>query len=430
MSLKRLSRKVSLLPLVIVAAMFAGPAAPAWASVCTLADRIQSANTNRAAGFCPAGTSHDVITITEDITLSQALPPITGRITIEGGGHTISGAGRFRIFDVDSGGRLTVKQLTLTDGNGGRSSGGAIRTQRDAQLHVEDSSFRNNTARFGGAIGARHKTSVTIRDSVFEDNSAEEGGAISLSASEAAVEHSRFRQNLATVSGGALQLYRGEISISNSTVFNNVAVTGGGIYVSGGDITLSHLTLLDNVATGAEGAGLRRELRRGSLNLHNNIIAGRSAASLCAASSIKQNVGNLIEDWSCNSEYGGDPKLERVEGPSVIFLPRDDSPVISAGYPMFCPEQDQIGTGRPQGAGCEIGAIESTSAGATSPVPLAGVCTLRDHILAANTNQAVGTAQPGQTTTGLVSLRTSACVLPCPDHGHSYDRGWRTYHKR
>ena len=53
-----------------IAALFVG-AGPAQASVCTLADHIRSANTNTAVGFCPAGTSHDIITIAEDITLTE-----------------------------------------------------------------------------------------------------------------------------------------------------------------------------------------------------------------------------------------------------------------------------------------------------------------------------------------------------------------------
>ena len=69
---------------------------PALASVCALADHIRSANANTAVGFCPAGTSHDIITITEDIMLTEPLPPITGTITIEGGGHTISGGRKIR----------------------------------------------------------------------------------------------------------------------------------------------------------------------------------------------------------------------------------------------------------------------------------------------------------------------------------------------
>ena len=85
MTLHRLSRQIRTIILIAFAALFAG-ASPAQASVCTLADHIRSANTNTAVGFCPAGTSHDIITIAEDITLTEALPPITGTITIEGGG--------------------------------------------------------------------------------------------------------------------------------------------------------------------------------------------------------------------------------------------------------------------------------------------------------------------------------------------------------
>ena len=69
MSLERLGLNASVALVVAVAALFAVPAAPALASVCTLSDHIKSANTNTAVGFCPAGTSHDVITITEDTTL-------------------------------------------------------------------------------------------------------------------------------------------------------------------------------------------------------------------------------------------------------------------------------------------------------------------------------------------------------------------------
>ncbi len=98
--------------MVLVIAVSALLTLPAETPVCTLADHIRSANTNTSVGFCPAGTSHDIITITEDITLTEALPPITDTITIEGGGHTISGDGQFRIFDV-SGGNLTLKDVTL-----------------------------------------------------------------------------------------------------------------------------------------------------------------------------------------------------------------------------------------------------------------------------------------------------------------------------
>ena len=393
MSLDRWRQRVWLMLIVAAAAAIAGSAV-ADEAVCTLADHIISANTNSAVGFCPAGTSHDIITISEDITLTEALPPITGTITIEGGGHTISADGKFRIFDVQEGGQLTIKQLTLVNGNGGRLHGGAVRVEGDARLSIENSAFRNNRARFGGAIGAREQSSVTVKNSRFENNSAEAGGAILLAASQAMIESSSFHLNMATDVGGAIVTYRGEIAINNSTLYVNVASAGGAVYVNGGDVTLAHVTMIDNIASGPEGAALRQEGRRGSLNLHNSIIAGRASASLCSAR-IVQNVGNLIEDWSCNPEYGGEPKLDLVDGPIPHFVPRDDSPAINAAYRQFCPDRDQIGAARPFGEACDIGAIESTSPGATSGGPVVGVCTLRDRILAANSNQAVGYCPAG-----------------------------------
>ena len=160
-------RLARLFLLAAAAILFTGAAASVSASECTLADHIRSANTNTAVGGCPAGTSHDVITITEDITLSEPLPPITGTITIEGGGHTISGDGKFRIFDVN-GGRLTLKNLTLekgkaTEGSGGFTyiinnehvlvdAGGALRLDGGAQVLIENTTLSGNSADAGGAI--------------------------------------------------------------------------------------------------------------------------------------------------------------------------------------------------------------------------------------------------------------------------------------
>ena len=147
-------------------------------------------------GGCPQGTSHDIITITEDITLNEALPPIRGTITIEGGGHTISGDGKYRIFDVGSGGRLTLKELTLTEGylNG---SGGAIRLRNGATLTVENSTFKDNWGYRGGAIAMVSGDVVaTISGSSFVGNQSElEGGVFLLHGGTATISNSSFVDN-------------------------------------------------------------------------------------------------------------------------------------------------------------------------------------------------------------------------------------------
>ena len=410
----RLSFVARIILLLAACALWTAARSPARAADCTLADHIESANTNSAVGFCPKGTSHDIITISENITLSETLPTIRGTITIEGGGHTISGAGQVLIFDVQEGGRLTIKQLTLTNGNGGSLSGGAIRVQRGGRLRVENVTFRNNSAHAGGAIGSvGQNNSIEIVNSHFAGNFAKHGGAVTILSGEASIDSSSFRQNLATVSGGAIRIFAGDVSITNSTLVSNIAPLGGGVHASGGIVTLAHLTMIDNSVSGPEGASLSMEGPSGQLNLRNSIIAGNSAESLCAAHLI-ENVGNLIEDRSCDPEYSGDPMLELAGDLAGHLAPRDGSPAINAAFQPFCTERDQAGTARPYGPGCDIGAIESTSAGAANAAPLARVCTLSDHILSANTNTAVGGCQAGTNHDSITIGEDIKLRLPLP----------------
>ena len=144
---------------------------------------------------CPAGTSHDIITITDDITLREELPPMRGTITIEGNGHTISGDNKNRIFDV-SGGRLTIKDLTLTDGYT-QEDGGAIRLRSGGRLTVENTIFQDNWAYRGGVIAMLSAdVAVTVNSSSFVENAAElQGGVFLLNGGSANINSSSFVDN-------------------------------------------------------------------------------------------------------------------------------------------------------------------------------------------------------------------------------------------
>ena len=67
-----------------------------------LSFQITAANQDRWIGACRRECA-DTIILTEDITLTEALPRITSDISIEGNGHTISGDNRYRIFYVEEG---------------------------------------------------------------------------------------------------------------------------------------------------------------------------------------------------------------------------------------------------------------------------------------------------------------------------------------
>ena len=385
MSNRRSIQYVRLFMLIAVLALFAAPV-PAQASVCTLADHIESANTNTAVGYCPAGGSHDVITITQDITLSEPLPPITGTITIEGGGHTISGAGQFRIFKVD-GGQLTVSDLTLADGNAGLDSGGALKLQNDAKVTLENVTFTNNSARWGGAISARGEDLVlSVSKSRFQSNAARVGGAVLVYAGHIDISESSFDDNTSEDRGGAIGAYHGTLNVRNSSFTNNSALIGAGINISFAHATLTHITMRNNRAS-EDGNGLRN--RSGIIRLRNSIIAGSNSASDHCAGQLAQNIGNLIEDWSCDSDFGGDPLLESGHDARL----RDGSPAIDRADWRFCPAADQVGTERPKGGGCDIGAFESIT-GSQGPLPKP-ICDLANRIKSANTNTAVGGCPAG-----------------------------------
>ena len=477
---------------VIAFAILAVGPKPASASVCTLADHIRSANTNTAVGFCPAGTSHDIITIAEDITLTEPLPTITGTITIEGGGHTISGDKQFRIFDVN-GGNLTLKNLTMRDGkaeNGGavRLRAGALtvyessfvgnRTEKSAgaiyanggTLDIRNSRFEDNCAQQGyygqgrslnqdarsldadgcvkidyapsategnfsrwewrtnvdgGAIRLLNGAQATIESSVFTNNKATHGGAISTSSradrlvvnssggARLVIKGSSFLGNHASQSGGAIGALwsgGGSTSISNSSFIKNSAKDGGGaivaydatntldianstfsenrsdrvggaLLVSLAEVTVTHATFIENRAF--DGDAIYNFGSR--LFLRNSIIVGAGRADDCVGG-FDQSIGNLSPDRTCGFPLGSDVMLGELTGSPAYYAPLDLSPAVDAAAAEYCLGTDQLGTERPQGGGCDIGAIESTTA-RPAPIEAQPFCPLPDQIIAANTDR-------------------------------------------
>lgn len=374
------------------ALIIAANLAPVSASVCTLADHIRSANTNTAVGFCPAGASHDIITITEDITLTEPLPPITGTITIEGGGHKISGGGEFRIFDVQ-GSNFTIKNLTLRDGRG--EFGGAIQLRGAAEVTIYQSTFVNNSAVYGGAIAHRggQRSRLTIDSSSFLGNRAEwHAGALDLVNGTVAIRNSSFQENHSEDYGGVIATANSRTRIENSTFTNNSAKHNAGVLqVFSGDISLIHVTMVKNSLTSPysnSGNTITKQSSspgQSAVSLRNSIVSG-SGGDDCFGG-LDHYSGNLSRDGTCGFERTATLRLGDLTG-SPAYLPLlDQSPAVDTADPEFCLETDQIGTARPQGGGCDIGAIESTTA-LPGPTPTPTICTLQDQIIAANTDKA------------------------------------------
>jgi len=253
---------VTILFAVLLLLLYPGGAAQAAdftaSTFAELSSAITTANGNGQA---------DTITLTANITLSAALPQVASQITIEGAGYTLDGASTYRVLDVDSGGDLTVNNLTIQNGLSTNNGGAGI--YNIGTLTVNYSTFTSNSATttnpFGGAIYNNSGGTVTINNSTFSNNSALSGGAM--------------RNN-------------GTMTISNSTISGNTVGTGfgGGITNnSGRTLTINNSTISSNTAGANRGGGIRND---GTTNINRSIVSGNSAAT--SAAEISNNTSATI----------------------------------------------------------------------------------------------------------------------------------------
>ncbi len=255
-------------------------------------------------------------------------------------------------------------------------------------------SFEGNRAVAGGAIATTSDGDrLSINASTLQRNSAvNRGGALIAEGGVLRISNSAFLENTADGSGGAIEAARGGVTILNSTFDNNEAAQGGAVSISGADTTLTHLTMSLNLAF-FEGDAVSKDA--GTLRLRNSIIVGRGSGADCQGE-LDQNIGNFIADGSCSPALRGAAFLGELFGRPAYRLLAEDSPAINAAAPEFCPATDQVGTARPNGAGCDIGAIESTALQEeTGPAP-PPACVLSDQIVAANRDQPSGGCPAGR----------------------------------
>lgn len=130
-----------------------------------------------------------------------------------------------------TGGELTVDRCRVTD-NHAQSAGGFLH-QSGGDVLLLDSTFERNSCDFaGGAVSATSSAdTIEVLGCTFEENvSTSRGGALRSSA-ELTVEDSTFRDNTAP-SGGALYLGEsGTTSVSGTTFDDNIATEGGALYL-------------------------------------------------------------------------------------------------------------------------------------------------------------------------------------------------------
>jgi hypothetical protein len=297
----------------------------------------------------------------------------------------------------------TLANLVFS-GNRSGANGGAICNDGSnggaSRPTIENSHFVGNlAAASGGAIfnfGKGGEASPQIHSSVFDSNYAGDfaaltggGGAISNSgdfgASSPIIEATTFRANHAALSGGAV-VNSGFHGVSgprfvNVTFSENTAENGGAVINTYGSPYFDNVTSSGNIANNTGGTMFNGASAH--ITISNSILwmdfagdAGSDEIGSALTSATTTVDHSVIErgcpmDVSCTTISDTDPLLETIAYSygALVMLPAIGSSAIDNGNDATCAEFDQRGFTRPQGAHCDIGAVERRFPSEDLPVP-------------------------------------------------------------
>ncbi|NVN98985.1 MAG: MBG-2 domain-containing protein, partial [Geobacteraceae bacterium] len=298
-------------------------------TVITTGDSGSGSLRKTIADASPGDIIQFAASVTGTITLTSGEIAISRDLTINGPA-TISGGGTSRIFNVSGTTAFALNNLTMTNGNAGNGSGGAIVSGAATTTTISGCTFSGNkVGSDGGAIFANG--TMSINDSLFTGNSAFDGGAIA--------NMNVLTLTNVTISGNSAEESAGgifnELSTSTTTLINTtVAANSAGMGFGGISMPMDSI-----------------------LNLKNSILANNTAP-------IYANYGGPFAT-NVNSLVDLDAKLAPLAnngGPTLTMAPLYNSPAINAGNCTTGPATDQRGMARPQNGTCDIGAYERGTA--------------------------------------------------------------------
>ena len=338
-------------------------------------------------GVIPAGT----YTLTDNCYITDMLVVESfDTVTINGNGYALDGSNTYSILEVEEDAILNLNNVIVRNGyiddygggifgypystinitgstitnNHSTDDGGGIFVAPESVLTITSSVISGNISDDdGGGIATEVDVVLTIIGSTISGNiSGDDGGGVSIDfGTIATIRNSSIIGNSAADGGGGVSADElSELTIINSTIANNSAYDGGGINVEDESYAIViHSTIVNNGAT--MGDGIFVEDTGTSLSLVNSIVSGNGAANcLTQDGALLDNGGNMENGNSCGfADYPNtDPMLSGLT--NGFMFPYQGSPAIDAAPDCAGLTNDQIGTSRPNGAGCDIGAIEWT----------------------------------------------------------------------
>ena len=258
-----------------------------------------------------------------------------------------------------------VSGFTITAGDAVGTSGGGLVCVGDVSHNCDPTlshlHFRGNRAGSGGAmicsgIGSpmfyQSQCNLTLSHASFSGNHASGNGGALYNAGnfQPVLTNITFSGNSAGSNGGAIYNYSSWDNLGNSSptligvTFSGNSADGlaGAIYTEGFNVGVN--PVLKNVIVWGNGDDAIQN-QNASISIDDSVVEDgcTAASSTCS---------NIITD---------DPLLGSLQdngGGTLTMKPGVGSPAIDAGDDASCPDDDQRGVPRPQGAQCDIGALE------------------------------------------------------------------------
>lgn len=347
-------------------------AMPAWCATLTVTSNADSgAGTLR--NTIASGTNGDTIVFNADMTIVLASElKLEKSLTIDASGHAVvlDGNESVRVLYIKpsvSTTLLTVQLVGLIIQNGfcpgiaslGGSVGCGIANENSGTLTLINTTVSNNFSRIGGGICNLYGT-LNLINSMVTGNTAVEypGGGGIYSEHGLSLTNSTVSGNTSYVEGGGISSHDNSMTLTNSTISGNAASEhGGGIsYINNWDqaqMIVSSSTISANV--GGTVGGVYTETLN-PIHMDNSIVAGNTSVA-----PPENDIYPGVAVGSSGNLIGGNPLLAVLAdngGPTLTMLPQAASPAVDAIACTNVPALDQRGVARPQGAQCDIGAVE------------------------------------------------------------------------
>jgi CSLREA domain-containing protein len=291
-------------------------------------------------------------------------------------------------------------------GNNANGSGGGLWNNMAATATLNDAVIRLNDAGETGA-GIYNSGDLEINLATFEENeSVLDGGGLFTTTSGVSILYDTWFTNNNGRHGGAVynqgmtHLYRTGINNNTALGTGGVGGLGGGAYNdTASGLLLRNVTISMNMSTAVSAPGGAGIYNAGNLRIEFATIAQNSGDGLYGTGTgeyaIRSSIisynpsGNCTGPRTPNSEGSNvesantcvllegsdlvntDPLLAPLAsngGNSLTHLLNPGSPAIDSGDIAKCTAQDQRGVARPQGGGCDRGAVEMEGPMPT-PVP-------------------------------------------------------------